>query len=106
MASTKIVVIDRLTIDEAARSADVAAALKEKAERILPVAQRLAYAAGAKDFGDSLHVEVGVRPGTKAKGGVKRPYARVIAGSEDAEAAEYGDKGVSKQAILRRAMSA
>jgi hypothetical protein len=100
------VVVSRVTLDEAARSPEVAKALKDRADRILPRAQRLAYAAGLKDFGDSLRVESGVRPGSKSPEGVKRPFARVIAGSEDAEAVEYGDVGVSKQAILRRAMSA
>lgn len=93
-------------IGAASRTDAVRRALRDKADRILPRAQRLAYTAGAKRFGDSLHVEEGTRPGTKSSGGYKRPYARVIATSEDATAQEYGDAGVSKQAILRRAMGA
>jgi hypothetical protein len=102
----KPVVISRVTLDMAARTPEVAKALKDRADRILPRAQRMAYAAGAKQFGDSLRVESGIRPGTKSREGVKRPFARVIAGSGDAEAQEYGDVGVPKQAILRRAMNA
>lgn len=100
------IVIGKSILDEAARSAEVRRALRDKAERVLPRAQRLAYAAGAKAFGDSLRVEEGTRPGTKSPTGIKRPYARVIATSADATAQEYGDVGVNKQAILRRAMGA
>lgn len=102
------VVVDPESLDAAADSPQVLAALRAKAERILPTARRLAIAAGATDFANALRLEVGRRPGTKVHGAhkFKRPYARVIAGSEDAEALEYGDKGVSKQAILRRAMNA
>ena len=100
------VVIGRGIIDQAVRNPAVRKAMRDKAERILPRAQRLAYAAGAKQFGDSLRVEEGTRPGTKANGGYKRPFARVIATSADATQVEHGDVGVSKQAILRRAMGA
>ena len=102
----KKIVITPETLDQAARTAKVRQALLDKANRILPRAQRLAYAAGAKEFGDSLRVLSGTRPGTKSPEGVKRPFAQVIAGSEDAESQEYGDVGVPKQAILRRAMGA
>ena len=100
------VVLGRGIIDQAAASPVVRRAIRDKADRILPRAQRLAYAAGAKAFGDSLRVEEGTRPGTKSSGGYKRPFARVIATSADATALEHGDVGVSKQAILRRAMGA
>jgi len=104
MAST--IVIPREFLDECARAPQVLEAMKAKCERILPRAQRLALAAGLTDFANGLYIETGVRPGTKSPEGVKRPYARVIAGSEDAEAVEYGDTTVAKQAILRRAMTA
>jgi len=103
------IVIGRETLDEAARSPEVAAALLAAAQRILPRAQRLAYAAGEKRFADALRVESGVRPGTKSPTGVKRPFARVIAGSEDAEEVEFGGSTKGNNApgaILRRAMNA
>lgn len=100
------VILGKDLIGEAARSAPVRKAIRDKADRVLPRAQRLAYAAGAKAFGDSLRVEEGTRPGTKSSRGYKRPFARVIATSADATAVEHGDVGVSKQAILRRAMNA
>lgn len=99
-------VLPREFLDECARAPQVLAAMKAKCERILPRAQRLALAAGLTDFADGLHIETGVRPGTKSPEGVRRPFARVIAGSEDAEAVEYGDTTTAKQAILRRAMTA
>lgn len=100
------VVIGRGIIDQAAASPKVKQALRDKRDRILPRAKRIAYSEGAKEFGDSLRAEDGVRPGTKSSGGYKRPFSRVIATSADATAREHGDVGVSKQAILRRAMGA
>jgi hypothetical protein len=92
--------------DQVQASDPVVAALRAKAQRILPRAQRLAYAAGAKEFGDSLHIVEGRRPGTKSPHGYKRAFVQVVAGSDDAEAVEYGDGDVDRQAILRRALSA
>ncbi|MGU3409115.1 hypothetical protein ACLBWP_03325 [Microbacterium sp. M1A1_1b] len=99
-------VISKSTLDEAAATPVVRAALRAKAKRVLPRAQRLAYAAGAKAFGDSLRIEEGTRPGTKSPSGIKRPFVRVIATSADAAAQEHGDVGVPKQAILRRSAGA
>lgn len=98
--------LDRRTLDEAAASAPVRTALRDKAARILPRAQRLAAAAGARAFAASLRVEEGRRPGIRSPKRIRRPYARVIATSADATAVEHGDVSVSKQAILRRAMGA
>jgi hypothetical protein len=98
--------VSKRTLDEAAASPAVRAALRAKAKRVLPRAQRLAYAAGAKEFGDSLRIEEGTRPGTKSPSGIKRAYVRIIATSEDATAREHGDVGVPKQAILRRSAGA
>ena len=96
---------DESIIQQAAQADSVRAALLAEAQRILPIAQRIAYQEHATRFGDSLHVEAGIRPGTKAKQGLKRPYARVIADSEDAEAQEYGTAQRVKTMILARAAS-
>ena len=55
------------------------------------------------DYADSLPFETGTRPGTKSPTGVKRPYARVIAGSENAAEQEFGGKNMPKRGFLRRA---
>lgn len=93
------------TIRAAAQAASVQAALRAKGERTLPRAQRLAYQAGANEFGDALHVETGTRPGTKA-GGFRRPYARVIADmTEDMKGKDSGAK-LTRRDIMRRASRA
>ncbi|MFT8640092.1 hypothetical protein [Bifidobacterium sp.] len=96
---------DEEIINQAAQSESVRKALNDEAQRLLPIAQRIAYAEHATQFGDSLHVEAGTRPGTKSVSGIRRPYARVIANSEDAEAQEWGTSQKAKTAILARAVS-
>lgn len=81
----------------------VASAMMDTAERILPIAKRIAYQDGARKFADSLRIESGTRPGTKSPTGIRRPYVRVIAGSEDASAQEYGDVGMPKKRLFARA---
>ncbi|KAE8130215.1 MULTISPECIES: hypothetical protein [Bifidobacterium] len=96
---------DGSIIEQAAQSDEVRRVLYEEAQRLLPIAQRIAYQENATQFGDSLHIETGTRPGIKAKQGLKRPYARVIADSEDAEAQEYGTSQKQKTMILGRAVA-
>lgn len=96
---------DESIIEQAAQSDPVRRALAEEAQRLLPIAKRIAYQEHATEFGDSLHIEAGTRPGTKSTRGLRRPYVRVIADSEDAEAREYGTSQKRKTAILARAVS-
>jgi hypothetical protein len=105
MAGTRVV-IDRATLTAAAHSPVVRMGLRQKRDRILARAERLAIAGGAPGFARALRRESGTRPGTKSPSGIRRPFERVIATSTDASKVEYGDKGVRKQAILRRAASA
>ena len=94
------------TISKAMDTPTVRAALRAKAARILPRAQRLAYGAGAKEFGDALHVEEGTRPGVKSEGGIKRPYARVSADvTDEVKDADAGAK-LTRISILRRSAGA
>lgn len=87
----------------ALESPAVREALRRRAERLLPRAQRLAYTAGANTFAKSLRVEEGVRPGTKAKGGLQRPFARIVGdSSEEVRIADAGAK-LTRRQILRRA---
>ena len=96
---------DDSIIQQAAQSDSVRRALLAEAQRLLPIAQRIAYQEHATKFGDSLHIEAGTRPGIKARQGLKRPYARVIADSEDAEAQEHGTAQKAKTMILGRAIA-
>lgn len=103
MAKTKITAE---TIAKAMDAPAVRAALRARAERILPRAQRNAYGAGAKAFGDELHVEEGTRPGAKSKDGVRRPYARISADVTDTmKDADAGAK-LTRISILRRSAGA
>lgn len=98
------IVLDRAFYQAVANHPKVKAALRARAEQILPRAKRLAYDAGANAFAESLHIVDGERPGTKPPAdGFRRPYSQVVADSPDAEAHEYGAQNVPKQAILRRA---
>lgn len=80
----------------------ITSAMLDTAERALPIARRIAYQDGARKFADSLRIESGTRPGTKSPTGIRRPYVRVIAGSEDAAAQEYGDMGMPKKRFFAR----
>lgn len=90
-------------VAQAMETDTVRAALAAVADGVLPRAVGLANAAGAYSFARSLHRESGTRPGSHAAGGLRRPFERVIADSEGAEAVEHGDVGVTRQAILARA---
>lgn len=90
-------------ITEAMQTDTVRHGIDEVADGILPRAVAIARAAGAVSFAESLRREDGTRPGSKAVGGFHRPFARVIATSEGAEAVEHGDVGVTRQAVLARA---
>lgn len=100
--STKVT---RATLEQAMNSPAVRAALRAKASRILPRAQRLAYQAGAKGFGDGLHLQEGTRPGAKA-GGFRRPYARVAAEVTEEMKTKDAAATMSRQSILRRSSGA
>ncbi|KFF31649.1 hypothetical protein [Bifidobacterium bombi] len=78
-------------------------ALMDTAKRLLPICQRLAIQEGCEDFADSLHLEQGVRPGTKSPTGIKRPYVNVVAGSENASEQEYGSLRYPKHNFFNRA---
>ena len=95
----------RATVQAAAQTSTVRAALRAKAARMLPRAQRTAYEAGAPGFADALRLEEGTRPGTKADG-FQRPYARLIAEvTDDMEKRDRGAK-LTRNMILRRSLRA
>jgi hypothetical protein len=93
------------TIAKAMDTPKVRAALRAKAARIKPRAQRLAYQAGASQFGDALEVAEGTRPGSAA-GGFRRPYARVVAEVTEEMRTADAEAKMSRRSILRRASGA
>ncbi|MCR1983517.1 hypothetical protein ACX12M_17145 [Cellulosimicrobium cellulans] len=93
-------------IERAMHSPAVLRALDAKARRVQPRAQRVAAQAGAVAFGRALRTTRGTRPGTKAQGGVKRPYARVEATVTDEMKAADARAVLSRTQILRRAARA
>ena len=69
-------------------------------------ARYLALKAGRPNFADAMRVVVGVRPGAKARGGLKRPYARIISTiTPEQHAADNRTAKLSRTQILRRAGS-
>jgi hypothetical protein len=92
-------------LNEALQGAKVRNALEARANRALPAIKATAYAAGADEFAQALHVETGTRPGTGAKDGLKRPYARVVA--EITPEMDKADRGasLSRRKIMRRGAS-
>lgn len=105
MAKKKFTGLSVEALNEALQSAKVKGALAARANRVLPAAKATAYGAGADKFADALHVEAGTRPGTGAKDGLKRPYARVIAELTPEIRSETRSAKLSRQRILRRGAS-
>lgn len=98
--------VPRPYVDEVQRSSPVTAALERKAERVLPRAQRLAYAANQPKFAESLRIRKGVRPGTRSPKGYKRQFVRVEATAGAAVEVEIGSRNQTRLSILRRSVSA
>lgn len=92
------------TIREAMTNRQVRAKLKEVADVIGPEVRRLALEAADQLLAESVRIEQGTRPGTKSPEGFARPYARVLIADPRASSYEYGDEGVDKAAIIRRAI--
>ncbi len=90
-------------ITRAARTDVVKDGIGAVADDTIGKARGIAAAVGANAFGRSLKRVDGIRPGSKARGGYRRPFARVIADAEGSEAVEHGGVGVTRQSILARA---
>lgn len=84
----------------------VRAALVAKAARMLPRAQRLAAEAGALGTAKALRVLEGTRPGSKARGGMRRPYARIQVDLTEDVIARDARARLTRTQILRRAARA
>ena len=92
------------TLEQVLDASSVRSSLTKRARLILPGTQRVAAQAGARELAKRLHVEQGVRPGTKA-GGFQRPYARVIAEIDDELKQIDARSRLTRRQILRRGAS-
>lgn len=104
MATTpKFTGLSDAKVNEALQLPAVRRALAARAARVLPTARALAYKAGAVEFAKALQASEGTRPGTGAKGGLQRTYARI--GAPITEELRKADRGasLSRRQILRRA---
>jgi len=81
-------------------------ALRAKAARVLPRAQRIAADAGALGLARGLRVVEGRRPGAKAREGLQRPYARIEAEITDELLERDAGAKITRTQILRRASRA
>lgn len=89
-------------VQQAASTPAVRRQLRLRAERIAARGQALAHRAGMPDFAASIKVAEGTRPGIKAQG-FRRPYARVVATHDNANAIERGGGRYGKYRFLLRA---
>lgn len=98
--------IGEAVFEQVLASPAVRAAIEQAARSRLAKARYLALKAGRTNFADGLQVVVGVRPGAKARGGLKRPYARIISTiTPEQHAADSRTAKLSRTQILRRAGS-
>lgn len=90
-------------VTRAARTSTVRHGINNVADVTMARARMIAASSGAYAFGRALTRVNGIRPGSKAKGGYRRPFARVQASTEGAEDVEHGGVGITRQSILARA---
>ncbi|WNM27551.1 hypothetical protein RN607_00695 [Demequina capsici] len=89
-------------LNEVLQAQAVRSALEARARRVLPRTRAIAYEVGASEFAGELHVEQGTRPGAKADGGLKRPYARIIAELTPEQRKKDGRTRLTRRQILRK----
>lgn len=105
MSKQQFTGLSKKKIEQIMQSRKVQAALERRASSILPRAKAIAISAGAEALAGTMKIERGTRPGTKARGGLKRPYVRVTAElTPEVKKADRGAKLTAKQ-ITRRAAS-
>lgn len=80
--------------------------LEARAARVAPRARALAYQAGANEFAKAIRVSTGTRPGTGARGGLQRTYARVGATVTPEMVKADRRAKLTRMQILRRATNA
>lgn len=89
-------------LNEVMRTGEVRRALRQKAQRALPRTKAIAYQVGAAEFAEALRVDEGVRPGTRARGGLRRSYARITAEVTPEMQRKDARARMTRRMILRR----
>lgn len=103
MANTpKFTGLSTKKLNEALQTTAVRAALRARAARALPRTRAIAYSTGAAEFAKALKTTEGTRPGTGAKDGLRRPYARITAEVTPEMDRADGRTQLTRQMILRR----
>lgn len=101
--STMKTSIGDATFAQVLASRAVSAAILAAAGERFARAQYLAYKSGRMNFGNNMRVTTGVRPGSKAKYGQQRPYARIESSVTAEElAADNRTAKLSRTQIMRR----
>lgn len=90
------------TLDAALHHPAVLADVRARAGALLPRIRAIAYSANAPALARELEVVTGIRPGSKATKGIRRPYARVTATLTPAVRAEMRVAKLSPRKIMRR----
>jgi hypothetical protein len=93
-------------IEQAMNLPAVRDGLDAKGRRMLPRAQRVAAASGAAELAKALRLERGQRPGSKAAGGVRRPFTRITADMTDEMKMRDARARLTRRQILWRAARA
>lgn len=92
-------------LNQALQSPTVRKALAARARRVLPRTRAIATNAGATEFARALRVTEGTRPGTGARDGLQRPYARIAATVTTEIRRADARSRLSRRQILRRGAS-
>lgn len=105
MSTPKFTGLSTKKVNQILQTQTVRKALNDRAARALPRARAIAYQAGATEFAKQLKVVQGTRPGTAAKAGLQRSYARVQATMTDEQKKRDRAAKITRRQILRRAGS-
>lgn len=104
--ANKKTTVTKATLEQALYSAAVDKALRARAGSLLPRTRALAYSHNLPTLARALDIETGIRPGGKASGGIRRPYARITAQMTTQMRRESARAHMSPKRLMRRAASA
>lgn len=102
MAKKKFTGLSMKKLNEVVQSPSVVKRLENRAAATLHRTRAIALRAGATGFARALRVTTGTRPGTRARSGLKRTYARVGAPVNRSIQLTDSRSTLSRRQILRR----